>query len=104
MYPLHCPNNCSSKQTFPRHQLDTHIASCPEQKVDCTFSELGCEEKFKRHMLQQHLSTNMLQHQLIMCKAYNSQNEIITLLQQEKKSLEEKVASLTEDMEDFGKL
>ena len=103
-YPLHCPNNCCSKQTYPRHQLDTHLASCPEQEVDCTFSKLGCKEKFKRHMLQQHLSTNMLQHQLIMCKTYNSQNEMITLLQQEKKSLEEKVASLTEDMEDLGKL
>ena len=46
-YPLLCPNECSN-QTYPRDQLDAHLASCLEQKIDCTFSEMGCKEKIKR--------------------------------------------------------
>ena len=97
-YPVLCPNNCS-KQTHPQGQLDTHLASCPEQEVDCIFSEMGCKEKLKRQQLQQHLTTNLLQHQLIMCQAYHSQNETIALLRQDKRKLEEQVACLTKDME-----
>ena len=89
-YPVPCPNKCS-KQTYQRSQLVTHLASCPEQEVDCTFSEMGCKEKLKRRLLQQHLDTNMLQHQMVMCQAYRS-------LQQDKKKLEEQVACLTRDL------
>ena len=97
-YPVLCPNNCS-KQTYPRGQLYTHLALCPEQEVDCTFSEMGYKEKLKCRQLQQHLTTNSLQHQMIMCQAYCLQNEAIALLQQDKKKLEEQVACLTKDVE-----
>ena len=97
-YPVLCPNNCSEK-SYPHSQLDTHLASCPEQEVDCTFSEMGCKEKVKRRQLQQHLTTNSLQHQLIMCQAYRLQNETIALLQQDKRKLKEQVAYLTKDLE-----
>ena len=85
-YPLNCPNNCS-KQTYPRGQLDTHLALCPEQIVDCTFSEMGCREKLKRRQLQQHLETNLLQHQIIMCTT-------IKLLQKDKQELQKQVGIL----------
>ena len=91
MYPVLCPNNCS-KQTHPRCQLNTHLASCPEQEVYCTFSGVGCKEKLKRRHLQQHLTTNILQHQSIMCQAYHSQNRETSQLQQDKNNLEEQVA------------
>ena len=96
-YPVSCPNNCSKEtETHPRSQLDTHLASCPEQEVDCIFSEMGCKEKVKRRQLQEHLTTNSLQHQLIMCQAYHLQNETIAQLQQDKRKLEEQVACLTD--------
>ena len=68
-YPLVCPNKCSG-QTYPRDQLHAHLTSCPEQEVDCTFSEMGCKEKVKRQDLQEHLTTNLLQHQVVMCQAF----------------------------------
>ena len=92
-YPMSCPNSCSN-QTHPRGQLDTHLASCPEQEVDCTFSEMGCKEKMKRWVLQQHLAANMLQHQVIMFQAYCS-------VQQDKKKLEEQVACLKKDLDNL---
>ena len=86
-YPMSCPNECS-KQTYPRSQLKTHLSSCPEQVVDCNFKEMGCKAAMKRHMLQQHLESNSLQHQMIMCQAFKS-------LQKDKEKLEKKVADLT---------
>ena len=97
-YPVLCPNNCS-KQTYPRGQLDAHLTLCPEQEVDCTFSEMGCKEKLKRRQLQQHLTTNSLQHQMIMCQAYRLQNETIALLQQDKRKLEEQVSCLADQLQ-----
>ena len=64
-YPVLCPNNCSN-QTYPRDELNNHLATCPEQEVYCIFNEMGCKEKMKRQHLQHHLKTNQLQHQLIM--------------------------------------
>ena len=89
-YPMSCPNECS-KQMYPRSQLKSHLASCPEQIVDCTFKEVGCKVKLKRHSLQQHLESNLLQHQMIMCQAF-------TLLQKDKEELERKVTDLTEQV------
>ena len=99
-YPLLCPNKCSD-QTYPRDQLSTHLASCPEQEVDCTFSEMGCEEKIKRRLLQEHLDTNILQHQLIMCQAFKEmkkdKQEVekqLELLKRDKKELENKIQDM----------
>ena len=85
-YPLVCPNKCSG-QTYPRDQLHTHLASCPEEEVDCTFSEMGCKEKVKRQDLQEHLTTNLLQHQMVMCQAFKE-------MKKEKQEIEEQLDSL----------
>ena len=99
-YPLFCPNKCSN-QTYPRNQLSTHLASCPEQEVDCTFSEMGCKEKIKRRALQEHLDTNLLQHQLIMCQAFKEMKkdkqeveEQLELLKKDKRELEAKMQDM----------
>jgi len=93
-YPVPCPNNCST-QTHPRGQLDNHLALCPEQEVACTFIEMGCKEKMKRQLLQKHMETNLLHHQMIMCEAYTVQNKAIKSLIKDKTQLEEQVAHLT---------
>ena len=99
-YPLLCPNKCSN-QTYPRNQLSTHLASCPEQEVDCTFSEMGCKEKMKCWALQEHLDTNLLQHQLLMCQAFKEikkdkreVEEQLKLLKRDKKELELKIQDM----------
>ena len=71
-YPLLCPNHCS-RMTYPRHQLKEHIAECPDEKVSCTFSEMGCKELIKRRLLQRHLEYNAVYHQTIMCQTFNRQ-------------------------------
>ena len=86
-YPLVCPNKCSG-QTYPRDQLHTHLALCPEEEVDCTFSEMGCKEKVKRQDLQEHLTANLLQHQMVMCQAFRE-------MKKEKQEIEEQLDSLT---------
>ena len=85
-YPLVCPNKCSD-QTHPRDQLDSHLASCPEQEVDCAFSEMGCKAKVKRRDLQEHLATNLLQHQVVMCQAFRE-------MKREKQEIVEQLESL----------
>ena len=99
-FPLCCPNKCSHK-TYPRNLLSTHLASCPEQEVDCTYSEMGCKEKIKRQVLQEHLDTSLLQHQLIMCQAFTEMKkgkqeveEKLELLKKDKKELEVKVQDM----------
>ena len=99
-YPLLCPNKCSN-QTYPRNQLSTHLTSCPEQEVDCTFSEMGCKEKIKRWALQEHLDTNLLQHQLTMCQAFKEMKkgkqeveEQLELLKKDKRELEAKMQDM----------
>ena len=90
-FPLCCPNKCSH-QTYPRDQLGTHLASCPEQEVDCTFSEMGCKEKIKRRVLQEHLDTNLLQHQLIMC-------QVFTEMKKGKQEVEEQLEILKKEVD-----
>ena len=92
-YPLLCPNNCSN-QTYPRDQLNAHLASCPEQEVDCTFSEVGCKKKVKRWALQQHLDNNLLQHQVVMCQT-------IREMKREKQEVEEQLESLRKEKKEF---
>ena len=92
-YPLLCPNHCSN-QTYPRDRLKTHLASCPEQEVECTFIEMGCKEKVKRRALQQHLDTNLLQHQVVMCQT-------IREMKKEKQEVEEQLESFKRDKKEL---
>jgi len=64
-----CPNQCSDEK-FKRSKLNEHLHTCPNEVVSCTFSEMGCKERMKRSLLQEHIETNMLHHQLIMCEAF----------------------------------
>ena len=99
-FPLHCPNECSD-QTYPRDQLKAHLASCLEQEVDCTFSEMGCKKKIKRRVLQEHLESNLLQHQLIICQAFKEMKkdkqeveEQLEVLKKDKKEVEVKMEDM----------
>ena len=99
-FPLLCPNKCSD-QTYPCDQLNAHLALCLEREVDCTFSEMGCKEKIKRRVLQEHLDTNLLQHQLIMCQAFKEikkdkqeVEEQLELLKKDKKEVEVKMEGM----------
>ena len=89
-YPVSCPNNCSA-QTHPRSSLSNHLAMCPEQEVACDFSEMGCKEKMRRRLLQDHMEDNVLKHQLNISQAHKAQNETI-------KQLEKQVTDLSQNL------
>jgi len=95
-YPLLCPNHCS-KMTYPRCQLKDHIAECPDEKVACTFSEMGCKEMIKRRLLQRHLENNAVYHQTIMCQTFNKKIQLLfgdkQSLVHDKEILEKKLES-----------
>ena len=103
-YPLLCPNHCS-RITYPRSQLNHHhMAECPEESIPCTFSEMGCKEIVKRRMLQEHLKTSAVMHQMVMCQTITEQSQKLTLqvntiqsLKEDKRNLESKVDDLLQD-------
>ena len=107
------------KSTYPRIELKDHIDECPEQEIQCTFSEMGCKEKLKRRMLQQHLVDGVILHQTVMCavltekvklyandktaleKKLSAQDVIIKNLRKDKEELEQKVDHLTEEIDNL---
>ena len=81
-YPLICPNSCSSTK-FKRHELPSHLSTCLEQEVACSFGEMGCKEKMQRKFLQQHLDSNVIQHQMLTCQAFHVQQQQLRETKQE---------------------
>ena len=52
-YPIPCPNNCG-KKNIPVQEVEGHLQECPEQEIECTHSDLGCKEVFKRRTSEDH--------------------------------------------------
>ncbi|XP_065901584.1 TNF receptor-associated factor 6-like [Dysidea avara] len=69
-FPLVCTNFCSSTM-LKGHELPSHLSTCLEQEVACSFGEMGCKEKMQRKFLQQHLESNVMQHQMLTCQAFH---------------------------------
>ena len=54
-YPLTCPNKCGSVMVYVSLQkVEEHLQNCPEQKVKCPYSDLGCNTITKRKFLDSH--------------------------------------------------
>lgn len=94
---ISCPNQCTNEK-FKRGSLDEHILNCPNEIVSCTFSEMGCKEKMKRSLLQQHIEDNVLCHQLMMCDAFKEMKKENEALKRDREELQEmKSAQTTAD-------
>ena len=70
-YPCTCPNSCSPT-IIKCHRMSEHLAQCPEQEIPCTFLETGCTKVMYRKQLQEHLETNIIEHQILTCKALST--------------------------------
>ena len=88
-YPVTCPNYCMVDKLLKRSSLDEHRLACPEEMVPCSFSDMGCQEKVKRHLLQQHIEANMLQHQVMMCDAFRELKQCNENLKKENAALKQ---------------
>ena len=67
MYPLDCPNRCGKKQ-IQRKDMSTHRDKCPEEPVKCLFKVEGCKTRVVRKDFDNHMSTQMLHHMLLLRK------------------------------------
>ena len=62
LYPVDCPNGCGTVEKVARKNLPHHLASCPKQKLPCSFHPIGCKEMVERKNLKAHLDSAHQQH------------------------------------------
>ena len=63
--PLTCPNKCGMKK-IKRKDMDRHRSQCPQEPVECPFAEAGCKVDVHRQQLEDHISTSLQQHVLLL--------------------------------------
>ena len=76
-YQIACPQNCG---TFVmRKDLNQHINEvCSESYVNCYFKECGCQKKFKKSELNQHLNKETNEHILMLANTINKLFSLIS--------------------------
>ena len=65
--PLTCPNECGSEK-IKRKDMDGHRSKCPQEPVECPFAEAGCKGGILRCQLQDHMTSSIQQHLMIVMK------------------------------------
>ena len=69
-FPLACPNECGTSG-IKRKDMESHrLNSCTQEPVECPFAEAGCNIKLLRDQLEDHVSSNLQQHLLLVMGAY----------------------------------
>ena len=58
--PLQCPNLCGV--TFERDFMEDHMKMCRLEDVECEFSGVGCEYRFRREDQEDHTRQNNQKH------------------------------------------
>ena len=89
--PIHCVNKCPNLGKILRDKMDEHLKVCPNQLVSCEYSEFGCNKKIKREDLQQHLSSSVEQHLLLVAESAKKERDARIALEKE---LREEIQSL----------
>ena len=69
-YPVTCPNECDPKKTMLREDVDAHIKNdCPLEPVACELCWAGCTARPQRKDIEQHITSNPIQHFTLLAKA-----------------------------------
>ena len=58
--PLQCPNRCGV--TFERDFMEDHMKMCHLEDVECEFSGVGCDGRFRREDQEDHTRQNSQKH------------------------------------------
>ena len=67
-YPIPCPNNCG-KKNIPVQEVEGHLRECPEQEIECSYSNLGCKDVLKRRTSNDHCEHSIDAHMhLLKCR------------------------------------
>ena len=88
-FPLQCPNFCGV--TCERDVMEDHMRMCRLEEVECEFSGVGCDKRFRREDQEEHTRQNNQMH-LAMTAATSvmmSQKLQQKLLEQEEKLQEQ---------------
>ena len=64
-FPLTCPNRCGARR-IKRRNLASHCRDCPQEPVQCPFAEAGCKEDLRRCQLEDHMTSSIQQHLLLL--------------------------------------
>ena len=98
--PLPCPNKCG-KQRIEKKEIEQHLAECPEQMVNCTYLEMGCQETVARRQLEQHKEERKDHHLTLaidrVAKVCGAMSQLYSLYEQQalrQQQLESKLAQL----------
>ena len=87
-YPVNCPRGCTQSSEIKWKDIKKHAEVCPLEKVQCPFSEAGCDASVLRKDLSTHIETSGQQHLMKMMTAYNK-------LKEDFKQMSLRVASVT---------
>ena len=93
-FPLRCPNLCG--MTFEREFMEDHLRMCHLEEVECKFSGVGCEERFRREDQEEHTRQNSQKHLTLTAS-------LAKQLQQELKKHREEEWMLKKKMEEQDK-
>jgi predicted nuclease with TOPRIM domain len=63
-------HDAKSETYVKRKQLDDHLKECPEELVDCPFTEAGCTERIRRCQLENHMASQVQKHFTVLMGAY----------------------------------
>ena len=63
--PLTCPNKCGADR-IKRKNMESHRSQCPQEPVECPFAEAGCKVEVRRQQLEDHMTTGLQQHVMLL--------------------------------------
>ena len=95
-YPVTCPNECDPRKTMLREDVDAHIKNCPLQRVACELCWAGCSTRPQRKDIEQHITSNQLQHLTLLAKACKELSKTCAELKKENAGLKESNIDLKE--------
>ena len=62
---LTCPNKCGMNN-IKRKDMEDHRTQCPQEPVECPFAEAGCKVDVRRQQLEDHMTTSLQQHLMLL--------------------------------------
>ena len=100
--PLQCPNLCGV--TFERDFMEDHMKMCRLEEVECEFSGMGCDGRFRREDQEDHTRQNSQKHLTLTASlaAETKEQLLKKLLEQDKKHKEEE-EKLRQKIEELDK-
>ena len=97
-YPISCPSNCG--EFLPHQNCKSHIANdCPLTVIDCDFKHVGCDVRLPRKDMPAHLTASLASHASLHIVSHRELKEENDLLKQQVQEQQEKIATLTHDLQ-----